>query len=86
MTIETSQLLFKLLERVNRKTETPLRLADWSKSIKWVVDGEAFFWEVRAGYLHQVGTPEADIVLSCTQDTLRKVCLLYTSPSPRDRS
>ena len=73
MSMKTSQLLLKLLERVNRQTETPLRLADWSKSIKWVVDGEAFFWEVRAGLLHQVDTPEADIVLDCTQDTLRKV-------------
>ncbi len=71
--MKTSQLLLKLLERVNRQTETPLRLADWSKSIKWVVDGEAFFWEVRAGLLHQVDTLEADIVLDCTQDTLRKV-------------
>jgi predicted secreted protein len=73
MAKKTSQLLLKLLERVNRQTETPLRLADWSKSIQWVVGGEHFYWEVRAGSLHQVDTLEADIVLNCTQDTLRKV-------------
>ncbi len=73
MTMKTSQLLIILLERVNRTTETPLRLADWSKSIKWEVDGEAFFWEARDGYLQQVDTRKVDIVLNCTQGTLRKV-------------
>jgi len=73
LTMKISQLLLQLLERVNQQTETPLRLADWSKSIKWVVDGEAFFWEVRAGNLHQGDAIEADIILNCTQDTLRKV-------------
>lgn len=69
----TSQLLFRLLERVNRRTETPLRLKDWSKSIEWVVDGESFYWEASGGTLHDVDAVEGDIVLSCTQDTLRAV-------------
>ena len=73
MATKTSQLLNQMLERVNRQTETPLRLANWSKSIQWVVDGEAFYWEVSAGNLHQVETREADIVLNCTRETLRKV-------------
>ena len=73
MIVKTSQLLIKLLERVNRQAETPLRLADWFKSIKWVVDGEAFFWEVRAGLLHEADAREADIVLNCTQETLYAV-------------
>ena len=70
MVMKTSRLLSKLLKRINQKTETPLRLADWSKSIEWVVDGESFFWEARAGLLHEAETREADIVLNCTQTTL----------------
>ena len=73
MVMKTHQLLLTLLERVNRQPETPFRLADWSKSIKWIVDGEAFLWEVRSGYLCQVDTTAADIILNCTQDTLGKV-------------
>jgi len=69
----TYQLLSRLLERVNRRTETPLRLKDWSKSIEWVVDGESFYWEASGGTLHDVDAVEGDIVLSCTQDTLRTV-------------
>ena len=72
MATKTSQLLNQMLERVNRQTETPLRLANWSKSIQWVVDGNAFYWEVSAGNLHQVETREADIVLNCTCEMLAK--------------
>ena len=73
MNIKTSQLLSELLQRVNRKPETPLRIADWSRSIKWVVDGESFFWEARIGLLHEVETCDADIVLTCPQTTLSAV-------------
>ena len=73
MTTKTSQLLSKLLERVNHQAETPLRLADWSKSIRWVVDGESFFWEVRAGQFQDVESRETDIVFNCTQATLMAV-------------
>ena len=73
MAIETHHLLSKLLEWVNRQAETPLRLANWSKSIRWVVDGESFNWKVRAGLLHQADTNDADIVLNCTQDVLLKI-------------
>ena len=73
MTIKTSRLLSKLLQRVNQRPETLLRLAGWSKSIKWVVDGESFFWEARAGLLHIVETREADIVLNCAQASLLAV-------------
>jgi predicted secreted protein len=73
MAKKSSQLLSELLQQVNQKPETPLRLADWSKSIKWAVDGESFFWEVRAGLLYEVGTCDANIVLNCTQITLSAV-------------
>ena len=73
MTITTSHLLSKLLQRVNRKTETPLRLANWSKSIQWVVDGESSFWEVHTGALHEIETCDADIVLTCPQTTLSAI-------------
>ena len=71
--MKTSQLLSKLLKRVNQKAETRLRLADWSKSIKWEVDGESFFWDVHAGLLRDSENQQADIVLSCTQITLQEV-------------
>ena len=71
--MKTSQLLSKLLKRVNQKAETRLRLADWSKSIKWEVDGESFFWDVHAGVLRDSENQQADIVLSCTQITLQEV-------------
>jgi predicted secreted protein len=70
---KTSQLLSELLERVNQQSETPLRLADWRKSIQWVVDGESAYWGVRGGMLLPVDTGEADVLLNCTQDTLRKI-------------
>lgn len=70
MAMKTSQLLSKLLKRVNQQAETPLRLADWSKSIKWVVDGEPFCWDVHAGLLRDSKNNEADIILNCTQTTL----------------
>ena len=73
MAIETSQLLSKLLKRVNAQVETPLRLADWSKSIQWVVDGESFYWEVYEGLLQGVDTSEADIILNCSQDVLNSI-------------
>ena len=73
MANETSLLLSKLLERVNQKTETALRLENWSKSTKWVVDGESFFWKVRAGLLHEVDKCEPHITLNCSQTTLRAV-------------
>ena len=73
MAIETHQLLSKLLERVNAQAETPLRLANWSKSIEWVVDGESFYWEVNEGLLQAVDTSKADIVLNCKQDVLLKI-------------
>jgi predicted secreted protein len=62
-----------LLERVNQQSETPLRLSDWKKSIQWVVDGESVYWDVRDGVLFPVETSEADVLLNCTQDTLRKI-------------
>ena len=71
--MKTSQLLSTMLKRVNQKAETRLRLADWSKSIKWVVDGESFFWEVRAGQFQDVESRETDIVFNCTQATLMAV-------------
>jgi predicted secreted protein len=70
---KTSQLLSTLLERVNQQSETPLRLADWTKSIQWVVDGESAYWGVRDGMLHPVETCEANVILNCTQDTLREI-------------
>ncbi len=69
----TSQLLSALLERVNQQSETPLRLSDWKKSIRWVVDGESAYWEVRDGVLLPVETSEADVILNCSLDTLRKI-------------
>ena len=69
----TSQLLSTLLEWVNQQSETPLRLSDWKKSIQWVVDGESAYWEVCDGLLLAVETSEADVLLNCTQDTLRKI-------------
>lgn len=73
MAIETNILLSKLLARVNKKTETTLRLENWSKSIKWVVDGEVFYWKVRAGLLHKVDKCDAHIALTCTNATLRAI-------------
>ena len=73
MEIKTLQLLSKLLERVNRQPETPLRLTDWSKSIQWMVDDEPFYWEVRAGLLHETDSCETDIVLKCSKDILHAV-------------
>ena len=40
---------------------------------------------VRAGYQLKPGEPEHDIVDRWFQNVCRNVCLLYTSPSPRDR-
>lgn len=71
--MDTSQLLSMLLERVNQKPGTPLRLGDWSKSIQWLVNGESFFWGVSQGSLHELGAAEADIVLNCTPEALRAV-------------
>jgi predicted secreted protein len=71
--MKTSLLLSKMLTRVNQKTETPLRLANWSKSIKWVVDEESFFWKVSAGLLHEVDKCDAHITLTCTKVTLRAI-------------
>ena len=73
MEMQTSEALTKLLERVNRRAETPLRLKDWSKTIQWVVDGEVFFWQARSGVLQPVESTKADIVLDCRRETLQKV-------------
>ena len=71
--MKTSQLLTRLLERVNRKAETPLRLKGWSKSIQWIIDGESYFWEGCGEGLRQIDSADADIILTCTQETLRAV-------------
>jgi predicted secreted protein len=73
MEMQTSVALLKLLERVNRQAETPLRLKDWSKTIQWVVDDEVYFWQARSGALQPVEFTEADIVLKCQRETLLKV-------------
>lgn len=73
MSANTHHLLTTLLERVNRQAETPLRLTDWSKAIQWVVDGEAFYWRVREGILNQVEIATPDVILNCSQYTLRKI-------------
>ena len=71
--MKTSQLITRLLKRVNRKTETPLRLEGWSKSIEWIIDGESYFWEGCREGLREIDTTDADIILNCTQKTLRAV-------------
>jgi predicted secreted protein len=71
--MQTSQLLSSLRERVNQQAETPLRLKEWSKSIKWVVDGESYCWRASEGSIIEVDTAEGEIVLICTQNTLLAV-------------
>jgi predicted secreted protein len=73
MAVKTSHLLSKMLTRVNRKPETHLRLANWSKSIKWVVDGETFYWKASAGLLQEANVSAAHIILNCSQATLSAV-------------
>lgn len=71
--MNTSQLLHTLLERVNRLPETPLRLADWSKTIQWNVEGQTFAWQARNGLLQPSESLKADIVLNCSKDTLQNI-------------
>ena len=73
MELNTSQLIYRLLEHVNKKKETPIRLKDWSKSIRWDVGAETFYWQADAGKLQPGQVQQADITLTCTHGTLRKV-------------
>lgn len=71
--MKTSKLLSKLLRRVNQKHETPLRLANWSKTIEWVIEGDSFFWKVRSGSLQKANRCQSHIILECSRATLHAV-------------
>ena len=48
-----------------------------------VVDGDFVFVSGTTGYDYAKMTLAEDVVAQCEQ-TLKNICLLYTSPSPRD--
>ena len=43
-------------------------------------------WVIHAATMELGGPTSAEIIERATRSTLAKACLLYTSPSPRDRS
>lgn len=65
--------LAKLFERVNQNPVNSLRLKDWTKSILWLVDGEAYAWVVVDQALSWGSTDKHDLSLSCSSETLEKI-------------
>jgi predicted secreted protein/putative sterol carrier protein len=66
-------LLAAMLEKANANDLTPIRLQGWRKSIAWQIDGSAYYW-VSDGSRFQASAPvQADLVLKCSEATLRQV-------------
>ncbi len=70
---ETSEILEGLLDKVNNQKETPLRLENWPKTIQWKIEQIDFFWKADSGYFKKADPEEADIILTCTKETLLKI-------------
>lgn len=66
-------LIDQMLTRANENPVTPLRLKDWDKTIKWEVNGEAFYWRSKGGRFEPVDQGDAGFVMKCSQDTLKKI-------------
>ena len=66
-------LLDRLLEHAGASPITPLRLEGWQKVIQWQIDGEVHYWKSDGVRLQASPAAEADFVLKCSLDTLRKV-------------
>ena len=62
-----------MLDRANNNPLTELRLKDWNKIVKWEVDGEEFLWSSAGGKFTTVHTGQAEFVLKCSGETLRRI-------------
>jgi len=72
--LSAGEHLNSLLSRANTSDLTPLRLDGWKKSIRWEVDGEAFYWSSDGKlFSNAEPTPNPDFVLKCSQETLGRV-------------
>lgn len=67
------ELLQTLRQRANERTGSPLATKDWSRVIRWEIDGNSYFWRVENGTFVESEAGEAQIVLKCTDETLKKL-------------
>ena len=70
---EVKSQLATLLEQANQNPITRLRLKDWSKSIRWMVDGESYDWAVSDQALVWGNPAEPALSLNCSAETLGKI-------------
>ena len=66
-------LLAALLEKANANGLTSIRLKDWQKSIAWQIDGNPSYWVSDGSRLKPSAPIQADLVLKCSEATLRQV-------------
>lgn len=71
--IRDYELLTVLLERANANNLTPIRLKDWHKAIEWHIDGMAYYWVSDGAQFKPSAPVSADLVLKCSEATLRRV-------------
>jgi len=71
--MEHAKLIGAMLRRANSNPTTTLRLKYWHQTVKWVVDGEEYYWSTEGGKFSSIEKGNAGFVLKCSADTLKSI-------------
>ena len=70
--MRTHPYLNKLIEQANSSHLLLLRLREWSRTIRWEINGEDYYWSTKDGKLSFAEKTEPDFTLQSSNDTLQR--------------
>ena len=71
--LSSSKLIEQMMSKANKRKDALLRLRNWNRVIRWVVDGDQVFWKTDTGIITVSSPKEPHITITCSKETLKKI-------------
>lgn len=71
--LSTYELIEQMMTKTNNRQDALLRLRNWHRVIRWVVEGDQVFWKTDTGRFAPSAAEEPQITISCSKKTLKKI-------------
>lgn len=71
--LSSSELIEQMMTKANKRQDALLRLRNWHRVIRWLVEGDQVFWKTDTGMITVSSPQEPHITITCSKETLQKI-------------
>ena len=71
--LSSSELIEQMVTKANKRQDALLRLKNWNRVIRWMVDDDQVFWKTDTGTITVSPPQEAQITITCSKETLKRI-------------